>query len=212
MSHLGRRRVLTVAAALAASLIPTAAKASASQRDPAQKGPATQYSKTPSADSLDVVGSASPHDVPHLDGGISDQASITARHSALARIAIQLYQPFETGNTAIYDRILTEDFLDVPLAPGQGPGRLGMARHVLDDIVATFPDARFHIEAIHVAGNVVTVRGAFTGTQERTFLGIPATGRQLQYRTVDIHQFAGERIARTDHMEDFFAAYRQMTS
>jgi 4-oxalocrotonate tautomerase len=149
--------------------------------------------------------------IPHLDGGLSDQAQAVAARSALARTTIQLYQPFETGDTAAYNRILTPDFADVPLAPNQGPGREGMVRHVLDDIVATFPDARFRIDAIHVSGNVVTVRGLFTGTQTAPFLGLPATNRQLQYRTVDIHQFAGMQIARTDHMEDFFSAYRQMS-
>ena len=150
-------------------------------------------------------------DVPTLDGGLSHQALVTARRSPLARTAVQLYQPFETGDVSIYRRILTADFTDVPLAPKQQPGRHGMALHVLNDIVATFPDARFHIEAIHVDRNVVTVRGLFTGTQEGDFLGVPATHRQLSYRTVDIHQFRGGRIHRTDHLEDFFGAYQQMT-
>jgi hypothetical protein len=47
--------------------------------------------------------------------------------------------------------------------------------------------------------------------QVAPFLWVPTTNLQLQYRTVDIHQFAGMRIARTDHLEDSFSAYRQMS-
>lgn len=145
-------------------------------------------------------------------GGLSDQARTTLERSPLARAALRLYEPFETGDMTTYDRLLTEGFVDVPLAPGQGPGREGMKAHVRDDIVATFPDLKIRIEAIHVAGRVVTVRTVISGTQVRPFLGVPATHKVLSYRAVDVHQFNHHRqIARTDHLEDFFGAYRQMT-
>ncbi|MFI5689988.1 ester cyclase [Streptomyces sp. NPDC051636] len=145
-------------------------------------------------------------------GGLSSQAWTVLRRSATARTALQLYKPFETGDTSVYDTLLTEDFVDAPLAPGQGPGREGMKQHVAEDIVATFPDLTIRIEAIHVAGNTVTVRSVISGTQQRPFLGVPATHRKVSFRAVDIHQVNPERgIARTDHLEDLFGAYRQIT-
>lgn len=145
-------------------------------------------------------------------GGLSDQALSQVRRNANARLVAGIYRPFETGDTTVYLRLLAEDVEDVPLAPGQGPGRAGFARHVVDDIYSTFPGNRFRLEAIHVAGNVVTVRGLFTGVQARTFLDVPATHRELTYRTVDVHTIDRGRIVRIDHLEDFYGAYRQMTA
>ncbi|QKV96010.1 ester cyclase [Streptomyces sp. NA02950] len=145
------------------------------------------------------------------EGGLSRQARATLARSAVARTALLLYRPFESGDAGIYDRILAEDYVDVPLAPGQGTGREGMKQHVLDDIVATFPDLRVRIDAIHVSGSVVTFRETLTGTQVRPFLGVPATHRGISFRATDVHHLAHGRIMRTDHLEDFYGAYRQMT-
>lgn len=145
-------------------------------------------------------------------GGLSDQARTVLRHSAVARTALRMYEPFETGDLSVYDTLLTDDFSDVPLAPGQGPGREGMKQHVADDLVATFPDMTIRVEAIHVSGRTVTVRSVISGTQQRPFLGVPATHRKLSFRAVDIHQVTPSRqITHTDHLEDLFGAYQQMT-
>ncbi|MEU8876970.1 ester cyclase [Streptomyces javensis] len=144
-------------------------------------------------------------------GGLSHQARSVLAHSAVARTALELYRPFESGDAHVYDRVLADDYVDVPLAPGQSPGREGMKRHVLDDIVATFPDLRVRIDAIYVSGSTVTFRETFTGTQTRPFLGVPATHRGISYRATDVHQLAHGHIVRTDHLEDFYGAYRQMT-
>ncbi|MFI5690118.1 ester cyclase [Streptomyces sp. NPDC051636] len=123
-----------------------------------------------------------------------------------------MYKPFETGDTSVCDTLLTEDFVDAPLAPGQGPGREGMKRHVSKDLVATFPGLTIRIEAIHVAGNTVMVPSVIRGTQEGPFLGVGATHRKLSFRAADIHQCTAHRqMARTDHLEDLFGAFRQMT-
>ncbi|WP_113702272.1 ester cyclase [Nonomuraea lactucae] len=193
-------RTVLLAAALGGSLLMTAGTVTAVRADtaPGEAAPIRAYAR------------AEPWSPA---GGLSDQARTATQRSSLARAALGLYEPFETGDTTVYDRLLTEDFVDVPLAPGQGPGREGMKAHVRDDIVATFPDLKIRVEAIHVAGRVVTVRSVISGTQVRPFLGVPATRRLLSYRAVDVHQFDHRRrIARTDHLEDLFGAYRQMTT
>lgn len=145
------------------------------------------------------------------EGGVSDQARAVLSRSGVARAAVRIYQPFETGDTSVYDRVLHEDFVDVPLAPGQGPGREGMKAHVTDDLVSALPDMKVRIEALYVDGNTVTVRSVISGTHEGTFLGVPATHREVSFRAVDIHQLNARRqIVRTDHLEDLFGAYRQI--
>ncbi|MGX6608301.1 ester cyclase [Micromonosporaceae bacterium Da 78-11] len=77
---------------------------------------------------------------------------------------------------------------------------------------ATFPDLRITIEAIYVAGDTVTVRTTYRGTQAGPILGVPATGRTIEFRATDIHQIGRGQIVRTDHLEDLFGLYSQITA
>jgi hypothetical protein len=62
-----------------------------------------------------------------------------ARSSALAQSATpspsdgeaivrSFSEPFNTGDTNVYDTILAEDWVDTPLGPGQQPGRAGFSK------------------------------------------------------------------------------------
>jgi steroid delta-isomerase-like uncharacterized protein len=58
-----------------------------------------------------------------------------------------------------------------------------------------FPDLQAHIEDIVAAGDKVAVRVRFHGTHSGEFLGIPATGRTVEYVSHEFYRFAGGLIA-----------------
>lgn len=67
--------------------------------------------------------------------------------SGLDRDAIMtLYSAFSNDPDAL-DRAVTEDWQDIPLAPGQGPGREAM-KPMIRAFNAAFPDARITIHEI----------------------------------------------------------------
>jgi steroid delta-isomerase-like uncharacterized protein len=124
-------------------------------------------------------------------------------------IARAFYQPFNTGDTSIYDSMLAEDWVDHPIAPGQAPGRAGLAA-VVANFRATFPDLSGTNEDVLVVGDKVTVRSTIRGTQQGPLLGIPPTGKRVEFMTIDIHRIANGQIVETWHIEDYLSLIFQL--
>jgi steroid delta-isomerase-like uncharacterized protein len=124
-------------------------------------------------------------------------------------IARAFYEPFNTGDTSIYDQILAEDWVDHPTAPGQAPGRAGIDA-VVAGFRATFPDLSATNEDVLVAGDKVTVRSTARGTHQGPFLGIPPTGKQVEFMTIDIHRIENGKIVETWHIEDLLSVIFQL--
>jgi steroid delta-isomerase-like uncharacterized protein len=58
-----------------------------------------------------------------------------------------------------------------------------------------FPDLQAHVEDIVADGDKVAVRVRFHGTHSGEFLGIPATGRTVEYVSHEFYRIAGGLIA-----------------
>lgn len=58
-----------------------------------------------------------------------------------------------------------------------------------------FPDLQAHIEDIVADQDKVAVRVRFRGTHSGEFLGIPATGRAIEYVSHEFYRIAGGLIA-----------------
>jgi len=119
------------------------------------------------------------------------------------------YEAFNTKDSGLVDRILSEHWEDVPAAPGQPPGREG-TKHLLGELTTTFPDLKITIKEILQEGNKVIVRSAITGTQRATFMGFPAKNRKMTIQAVDIHEFHDGKIVRTWHTEDWLTGLHQL--
>ena len=121
------------------------------------------------------------------------------------------YEPFRTGDTAVYSEILAGDWVDIPLAPGQEQGPAGMTAQI-----AAFRGAMPDYDVIHedliVGGDRVAVRNTVSGTHLGAFMGHAPTGRRIEMRTMDIHQVRDNRIVATWHLEDFAGLMAQLTA
>jgi steroid delta-isomerase-like uncharacterized protein len=62
-------------------------------------------------------------------------------------------------------------------------------------VVAAFPDAHATIDDIFGQGDQVVVRVVVSGTQEGAILGIPASGRHVQWDGVDIYRLNDGKIS-----------------
>jgi steroid delta-isomerase-like uncharacterized protein len=121
------------------------------------------------------------------------------------------YEPFRTGDTSTYDHVLAEDWIDVPLAPGQQQGPAGMAAQIAL-FRAAMPDYQVTHEDLIAAGDKVAVRNTVSGTHQGAFMGHAPTGRRIEMRTMDIHQVRDGRIVVTWHLEDFAGLMAQLTA
>ena len=62
-------------------------------------------------------------------------------------------------------------------------------------VVAAFPDAHITIDDIFGQGDQVVVRVVVSGTQQGAILGIPASGRHVQWDGVDIYRLSHVKIS-----------------
>jgi steroid delta-isomerase-like uncharacterized protein len=62
-------------------------------------------------------------------------------------------------------------------------------------VVAAFPDAHITINDIFAQGDQVVVRVVVSGTQEGAILGIPASGRFVQWDGVDVYRLSDGKMS-----------------
>jgi len=125
------------------------------------------------------------------------------------------YQAF-SGKPELLDAVLTDDWDDIPLAPGQEPGRAG-AGPLIEGFNKAFSDLRVLVEEIIDArgedGNgIVGVRTTIHGVHTGELFGVAPTGRQTEVRTHDFHEITDGRIVRSYHMEDWLSWFQQVGS
>jgi steroid delta-isomerase-like uncharacterized protein len=74
-----------------------------------------------------------------------------------------------------------------------------------------FPDLQAHIEDIVAAQDKVAVRLQFRGTHSGEFLGIPATGRTIEYVSHEFYRIADGLIAEEWICSDTASLLRQLS-
>ena len=62
-------------------------------------------------------------------------------------------------------------------------------------VVAAFPDAHITIDDVFGQGDQVVVRVVVSGTQNGAILGIPASGRFVQWDGVDVYRLSDGKIS-----------------
>jgi len=100
---------------------------------------------------------------------------------------------FNKRDAALAQQVMSEDWADIPAAPGQPAGRAGV-QFILDDLTRSFPDFTITPADILRDGNKVVVRSELTGTQKAPFMGFPTKNRKMTIQTIDIHEFKDGKI------------------
>lgn len=124
-------------------------------------------------------------------------------------VAKKLYEAFNSKNKALLDLALSPSSVDVPLAPGQGPGRQGL-KDAMEGYFASFPNLFITNEAFIATGNTVVVRSTIRANQRGEFASVGASGRPVQVMAIDIHELCGGLITRTWHVEDWLSGLFQI--
>ena len=102
-----------------------------------------------------------------------------------------------------------EDVVEQVPLPGQGPGLEGL-KDILRGMRSAFPDLDFSIEEQITEGDKVASRFEWTGTHRDTFLGVPATGRQVRVWGIVIDRLEAGRIKDTRIIMDIFGLMMQL--
>ncbi len=132
---------------------------------------------------------------------------------SLHQLVETFYRAF-SGDTDLLDKVVTPDWEDIPLNPGQGPGPDGI-KPMIEGIGKSFTG--FKIVVLDVIdgrgadGNgKIGVRAEMRGTHTGDIFGIPATGRDASIPIHEFHDVQHGRLARTWHLEDWFGFFNQV--
>jgi len=111
-------------------------------------------------------------------------------HAATIR---RFYDLISAGDIDGFGELLADDMVEHEETPGLAPTKEG----VLTFFRATreaFPDLRMDPQDVFASGDKVTARVRLTGTHEGLFMGMPATGRQIDIQLIDIMEMGSDGL------------------
>jgi predicted ester cyclase len=96
-------------------------------------------------------------------------------------------------------------------APGlPGPLDLEAWSHFTASFVEAFPDLRLTVEDIFSGGNMVAARVAFRGTHRGEFQGIPPTGKEVAFSSIEIDRIVDGKVQEHWFEMDLFGLMQQL--
>ena len=95
------------------------------------------------------------------------------------------------------------------LPPMRGPE---VWRQGADVIRTGFPDLHAHIDDLVAEGDRVAARLTFRGTHQGEFLGVPATGRTVEYVSHEFYRIADGLVAEEWICSDLATLQAQLTA
>ena len=110
---------------------------------------------------------------------------------------------------AVLDEVFDLNVVDHFAPPGT-PGGLEGARQTLGMFLSAFPDLHFTVEDLIAEGDKVVARATLSGTQQGTFMGVPATGKRVTITGIDINRFVGGKSVEHWLEADFLGLMQQL--
>ncbi len=98
------------------------------------------------------------------------------------------------GNLGAVDEIFATDY--VVHAGGKDHKGLEFIRRFVNLLRSAIPDLRVvEVEVLIQAGDTIAWQRTFSGTHEADMMGIPPSGRKVEWREIFVTRFDGEKIA-----------------
>jgi steroid delta-isomerase-like uncharacterized protein len=113
-------------------------------------------------------------------------------HAASIR---RLYDLINAGDIDGFGGQLADDFVEREEIPGIPPTKDGVIQY-FRLLLAAFPDMRMDVEDIIASGDKAVARVLVTGTNKGEFMGMPATGKSVAMKLIDITRFGDDGLAR----------------
>jgi steroid delta-isomerase-like uncharacterized protein len=98
-----------------------------------------------------------------------------------------------TGNYDLFAAVVTPDSVDHDPAPGQAAGPQGY-RALFSEMRRAFPDMKVEVAALVADEDAIAFAYTFSGTQNGPLMGIPATGRKVKIRGMQISKFVDGKM------------------
>jgi len=92
------------------------------------------------------------------------------------------------GNIDLMDKLCQKDFVEHEALPGVASNLEGV-KQFFTMYRAAFPDLKFTVDQMIAKDDKVVTHITITGTQEGEFMGVPASGKKINLKGIDIVRF-----------------------
>jgi steroid delta-isomerase-like uncharacterized protein len=107
---------------------------------------------------------------------------------------IMRFEPaFRAGDQASIDELCDPGLVDHNPATGHEPTLAGFKQKVAG-FAAVFPDLAEDLQDITGSGDTVATRWVVTGSQQREFMGIAATGQMIRVEGMNFYRLKNGRV------------------
>ncbi len=106
----------------------------------------------------------------------------------------QFYERVNAGDVDGFSTLLADDLIEHEKIEGLPQTKEGVIQF-FTMMLAAFPDVRMDAEDIIESDDTAWARIRITGTNEGEFMGMPATGKPVDFQAVDIVRFNDEGVA-----------------
>ena len=113
--------------------------------------------------------------------------------SSNKEIAERFEVAFAANDVAAFDELLDPDLVDHNAAPDQKPGLAGWKENNAK-YEGTFTDLQGSVLHVIGEGDLVATHWTLSGTHQKEFLDVPATGRNVTVEGMNVYRLAGGRI------------------
>jgi predicted ester cyclase len=98
------------------------------------------------------------------------------------------------GNLDLADELFARDYIEhVPIPPGMPTGVEGFKAYFAM-LRSAFPDLHYTVEAVLAEGDMTAGHLTARGTHSGSFMGIPATGRQVAWTETHIGRYEDGKL------------------
>jgi steroid delta-isomerase-like uncharacterized protein len=117
---------------------------------------------------------------------------------------------FNGRDLSVLDDLIADDYVNHAALPGTPSGPAGQAA-VLQRLWDAVTDARFEITHLAVDGEVAICIGTMSGTHAGELLGVPGSGRRIEWRMCHLMRFdAAGRATEHSAIRDDLGLMRQI--
>ncbi len=115
------------------------------------------------------------------------------------------------GNLDLIDELTTDDIVDHEEGlPGQPSGREGV-KFFVNAMREAFPDVRLKsIEPMMTDGDLEAARTIVAGTHEGELMGVAATGKSVEFESIDIIRVEDGKVAEHWGVTDTMSLMQQL--